>query len=214
MFLGYPIACKNVLCLSRRRLGGVECSELGCNCNLAFSCQSYVDPVPVASSIPFVFCGYRNFGYLYFKIHKKMMPHSSVLLIILIAYSAHSFGVTIPYKNNTWLYYSYKENITITCSGTDEVAWRLGFFWMRGNYTVIEQTPLRKIIHIKNASIYNCGIYECVSAKNSDEFMRLHIMPDNTCYPHNGTQPAIIGVLGSHPVYKTPEGSFDEPFTP
>ncbi|XP_065226056.1 uncharacterized protein LOC135849509 isoform X3 [Planococcus citri] len=154
-------------------------------------------------------------GYLYFKIHKKMMPHSSVLLIILIAYSAHSFGVTIPYENNARIHYSYKENITISCTGTDKVAWRhIDAFWMKGNYTVIEQTPYRKILQIKNATLYHTGVYECFSINNSDDFMSLWVLPDNTCYPHNGTQFAMISPLGSHPAYITSEGTFDEPYTP
>ncbi|XP_065222069.1 uncharacterized protein LOC135846732 [Planococcus citri] len=105
-----------------------------------------------------------------------MMQHSFVLLIMLIAYSAYSFGVMIPYKNNTKIFYSAKENISITCSGTDEVTWT-NTDRLEGNYTIDAQTPYRKILEIRNASFYNAGIFECASTNNSDDFMRLFIYP-------------------------------------
>ncbi|XP_065223045.1 uncharacterized protein LOC135847442 [Planococcus citri] len=113
-----------------------------------------------------------------------MMRHSSVLLIILIA---NSFGVMIPYENNTGLYYSAKENIAITCTGTieDEVTWTHTNI-LKGNYTINAQTPYRKLLEIKNASVFNAGIYYCISTKNTNEFMRIFLLPDNSCFPDNG----------------------------
>ncbi|XP_065213610.1 uncharacterized protein LOC135840823 [Planococcus citri] len=111
-----------------------------------------------------------------------MMRHSSVLLMILIAYLAHSFGrVMIPYENNTALYYSTKENISITCIGTndDKVTW-MHDNTLEGNYTIDAQTPHRKVLEIKNATLFNAGIYYCVSTKNSNEFMRMYILPDES----------------------------------
>ncbi|XP_065208604.1 uncharacterized protein LOC135837307 [Planococcus citri] len=117
-----------------------------------------------------------------------MMRHSSALLTILIAYSAYSFGVMIPYENNTVLHYSLKENISVTCSGTDEVTWRNTITLSR-NYTINAETPYRKLLQIKNASVYNAGIFECVSKKHRDEFMRILIFPDASCYPDKGANP-------------------------
>ncbi|XP_065222065.1 uncharacterized protein LOC135846730 [Planococcus citri] len=118
-----------------------------------------------------------------------MMRHSSVLLTILIAYSAYSFGVMIPYSNNTNLYFSAKENISITCSGTDEVTWTTSFTLKKGysKHRIIAETPYRKILQIKNASLINVGIHECVSKKNRNEFMRIFLYPDKSCYRDNGT---------------------------
>ncbi|XP_065222067.1 uncharacterized protein LOC135846731 isoform X2 [Planococcus citri] len=114
-------------------------------------------------------------------MYKKMMRYSSVLLIILIAYSAYCFGVMIPYKNDTILTYSAKENLTITCTGTDEVTW-MHSYNVEGGYTIIAETPYRKILQIKNASAINAGIYFCVSKNNSDDFMRIFLFADASCY--------------------------------
>ncbi|XP_065222066.1 uncharacterized protein LOC135846731 isoform X1 [Planococcus citri] len=110
-----------------------------------------------------------------------MMRHSSVLLIILIAYSAYCFGVMIPYENNTMLEFSARENLTITCTGTDEVTWKRSSS-MRGKYTVIAESPRRQIFQVKNASVYHAGVYNCVSTNNSDDFMSIFLFPDDSCF--------------------------------
>ncbi|XP_065221394.1 uncharacterized protein LOC135846312 isoform X2 [Planococcus citri] len=110
-----------------------------------------------------------------------MIGRSSVLLTILIAYLAYSYGVMIPYKNNTFVYYSWKENISITCTDdVDEVTWT-HFFAMGANYSIKVETPHRKVFKIKNASFYNTGMYDCVSTKNRNEFMRIYLNCDESC---------------------------------
>ncbi|XP_065225934.1 uncharacterized protein LOC135849423 [Planococcus citri] len=116
-----------------------------------------------------------------------MMGHSSILIIILIAYLAYSFGVMIPYKNNTAVEHAWRENISITCTDdVDEVTWTHSFT-MGGNYSIKVETPRRKVLKIKNASLYNIGVYECVSIKNRNEFMRIYVSCDVSCWEDDPT---------------------------
>ncbi|XP_065223693.1 uncharacterized protein LOC135847891 [Planococcus citri] len=116
-----------------------------------------------------------------------MMQHLSVLLIILIAFSAYCFGVMIPYQNATTIYYSKNENLTITCTGTDEIMWKRANN-ETGSYAVITQTPRRKILQIKNASLVNAGIHLCYSATNSSDLMGIFLFPDTKSF-YEGRKP-------------------------
>ncbi|XP_065224433.1 uncharacterized protein LOC135848453 [Planococcus citri] len=117
----------------------------------------------------------------------RMMRHSSILLIILIAYLAYCFGVMIPYENNTAIYYSAKENISIACTGTDkdEVTWMHANI-LKGKFNVVAETPYRKVLQIRNASVFHAGRYYCVSTNNINKFMMIFILPDASCFPDNG----------------------------
>ncbi|XP_065213226.1 uncharacterized protein LOC135840552 [Planococcus citri] len=127
-----------------------------------------------------------------------MMRNSSVLLMILIAYSAYSFGVMMPYTNNTVLHYSVKENISITCTGTneDKVTW-MHDNTVKGNYTINAQTPYRKLLEIRNASVLNAGMYYCVSTKNSYEFMWIFLLPDDPAFINNGDHRIYINSISN-----------------
>ncbi|XP_065221393.1 uncharacterized protein LOC135846312 isoform X1 [Planococcus citri] len=110
-----------------------------------------------------------------------MIGHSSILLIILIAYSAYSFGVLIPYKNDSYVYFSMNETISITCTGTDEVTW-FAAYSAGGNYTVKAETPYRKVLQIRNATEDHTGMYVCASTKNRKESMRISVHCDDSCF--------------------------------
>ncbi|XP_065218777.1 uncharacterized protein LOC135844490 isoform X2 [Planococcus citri] len=130
-----------------------------------------------------------------------MMRNSSVLLMILIAYSAYSSGVMMSYENNTVLNYTPKENISITCTSTgeDTVTWiRDDIVKGKGNYTINAQTPYRKLLEIRNATVFHSGRYYCVSTNDGDNYMWIYLLPEYPAFKN--THPGKIYVTSlSHP---------------
>ncbi|XP_065211733.1 uncharacterized protein LOC135839574 [Planococcus citri] len=91
-------------------------------------------------------------------------------------YSATSFGWTdtghLP--NNTALSIPCRGNVSITCSDTTEVEWKVDTSDQTTNF-IKEISPNEKILKIEKITPYDTGIYKCVSKKNSTMFKRLII---------------------------------------
>ncbi|XP_065204993.1 uncharacterized protein LOC135834928 [Planococcus citri] len=103
-----------------------------------------------------------------------MMRHWSTLLIILIACASYSLGVLISYPHNSVVNFSPGENISLTCSGLEEVQWEVDSPPL-GVYSVRVETPKRKILEIVNATTDNTGVYKCYPIKRKVEFSKIYL---------------------------------------
>ncbi|XP_065209998.1 uncharacterized protein LOC135838342 isoform X2 [Planococcus citri] len=106
-----------------------------------------------------------------------MMGYSLVVLTILISYSACSFGVQLGFNPNTILNFGPGENITITCSGDDEIMWDVATT-PTGKYFIRDETPNRKILEVRNAKLYDGAVCRCHLKKDENDFIKISILPD------------------------------------
>ncbi|XP_065211542.1 uncharacterized protein LOC135839449 isoform X2 [Planococcus citri] len=104
-----------------------------------------------------------------------MARYALIPYMVFVLYSATSFGWTdnvYDLKNNTAFIFPYQLNVSIYCSDTSEVEWKIDSTDQTTNF-IEEVSPNEKILKIKKITPYDTGIYKCVSKKNSNLFKRL-----------------------------------------
>ncbi|XP_065204137.1 uncharacterized protein LOC135834234 [Planococcus citri] len=117
-----------------------------------------------------------------------MIGRSFVVITILIAFSGYALGLHMSYPNESFVFFSVRENITLTCTGNEEVMWAVHCSH-KGIYSMKEESPSRKIVQIKNATLFHAGDYACHSKKNTTEFVYIYLNPDDSVIESMGFDP-------------------------
>lgn len=102
-----------------------------------------------------------------------MTRYALIPLMVLMLYSATSFGFTVGHpSNNSNVSFRYHQHVSISCSDTSEVEWKVDSTEQAVNH-MKEISPNEKVLEIDKITPYDTGIYKCVSKKNSNLFKRL-----------------------------------------
>ncbi|XP_065208080.1 uncharacterized protein LOC135836930 isoform X2 [Planococcus citri] len=104
-----------------------------------------------------------------------MTRNPLILFVVLISCSVSSIGLEIPYRNNSLLTLCinhHEKNFTIPCSDVDEVEWLINTNTKAKNFIQV-LAPNKKNVVIKDANMWDTGVYKCFSKNNPAVFMKV-----------------------------------------